>query len=193
MSTEAAATESSHASEPHRPTPDDFARLSKKEMLAELRRLGIAGGKRKKKKTALVSFYRKWYGEESSEVDEEDVRSEPAPQERRATPRKRIEVEIGLQTETNFFVGFSGDISEGGIFVTTVTILPIGTSVTCSFAFPGGIEVEAEGDVAWTREGYAFDSDLRAGMGIRFTKLSDEALAAIKEFTSIREPIFYDE
>ncbi len=166
-------------------TPDDFAKLTKEEMFAELRWRGIVHGQGNTK-AELTSYYREWFTE----------LSEPPPKvedERRQAHRARIAVEIGLRTETNFFVGFSGDVSEGGIFLTTVSLLPIGTAVTLSFSFPGGLEVEAEGEVAWTRQGVTFDSELSAGMGIRFTRLSDEALATIQEFASIREPIFHDD
>jgi uncharacterized protein (TIGR02266 family) len=219
MQTEATSSEERKKDSPSPPTPEAFAELTKKQMRAEMKRLGITAGKRTKK-SALAGIYREWYGasvtpEKPSERPQASAKSEPPqasaesepsqasaesepPQasvddERRSKPRRKINVEIGLQTETNFFVGFSGDISEGGIFVTTVTLLPVGTAVMLSFSFPGGIEVEAEGQVAWTREGAAFDSDLLTGMGIRFTQLNDAALAAIQEFVSIREPIFYDD
>jgi len=166
-------------------TPEDFAHLTRLEMFIELRQRGIVHGEANSE-AELVAYYREWH----------QMRSEPPPEpeeatERRTFQRAQINVEIGLRTETNFFVGFSGDISEGGILISTVSLLPIGTWVTLSFSFPGGVEIEAEGEVAWTREGTAFDSDLNAGMGIRFTHLSDEALAAIQEFASIREPIFH--
>ncbi len=53
------------------------------------------------------------------------------------------------------------------------------------------MELDVEGEVAWTRQGVTFDSELSAGIGVRFTDLSAEALTAIKEFTSLREPIFH--
>ncbi len=199
MRTDASTPESeAKKSEPARPTPEAFAKLSKKKMIGQLKSVGIDRGKNSKK-DALVKAYRDWYeasGSPSVPEAADDGRDGAAPavveDERRKSPRAQINVEIGLQTETNFFVGFSGDISEGGIFVTTVSLLAIDTAVTLSFAFPGGIEIQAEGVVAWTREGLTFDSNLNTGMGIRFTRLDDAALAAIKEFTSIREPIFHE-
>jgi uncharacterized protein (TIGR02266 family) len=175
-------------------TPEDFATLTKEAMFAELRRLGIVHGQGNSEEQ-LVTYYREWYATLTEDAEGPPEPATPAKPvneaERRRAHRAQINVEIGLRTETNFFVGFSGDISEGGILITTVALLPIGTAVKLTFSFPGGLEVEAEGDVAWTREGVAFDSDLEPGMGIRFTHLSDAALAAIQEFASIREPIFY--
>jgi uncharacterized protein (TIGR02266 family) len=167
-------------------TPEAFAKLPKEKMFAELRRQGIVHGQGSSK-AELVTYYREWHAAQAAS-------SEPqadAVTERRSALRARIEVEIDVRTETNFFVGFSGDISEGGIFVATVSLLPMGTAVALSFSFPGGIVVEAAGEVAWTRQGVAFDSDLESGMGIRFTDVSADAFAAIQEFMRIREPIFH--
>ena len=169
-------------------TPQSFAKLSREKMAAELRRLGIVHGQNSSK-AELLAYFREWYSAQApSLADHLDESTD-----RRATGRARLQVEIGIRTETNFFVGFSGDLSEGGIFVATVSLLAIGTPLTVSFSFPPNIEIEAEGVVAWTREGAAFDSDLEAGMGIRFTRLSPSALAAIQEFMRHREPIFYTE
>ncbi len=167
-------------------TPKAFAKLPKEKMFAELRRLGIVHGQGNTK-AELVSYFREWHAAQAPSLEQQldDVT------ERRETLRARLQVEIGVRTKTNFFVSFSGDISEGGIFVATVSLLPIGTPVSLSFSFPGGIDVEADGEVAWTRQGVAFDSDLEAGMGIRFTHVSGDGFAAIREFMRIREPIFY--
>jgi uncharacterized protein (TIGR02266 family) len=173
-------------------TPDDFAKLPRKKKFAELRRLGIVHGKGNSEEE-LVDYYREWYSKLEAFSDEISTAKVEIEPERRTDDRAQINVEIGLRTETNFFVGFSGDISQGGLFLTTVSLLPVGTPVTLSFTFPGGIEIEARGRVAWTRQGVTFDSELSAGMGIRFTHLTPIATAAIKEFMSIREPIFHDD
>jgi uncharacterized protein (TIGR02266 family) len=166
-------------------TPKTFAKLPKQQMFAELRRLGIVHGEGNSK-AELVRYFEEWFLAQAPPEFPVDEATE-----RRSSHRARIEVEIGIRTETNFFVGFSGDLSEGGIFVATVSLLPTGTPVSLSFSFPGGIRVDAEGEVAWTREGVAFDSELEPGMEIRFTHVSSDAVAAIQEFMKIREPIFH--
>src|SRR5262249_21126741 len=40
-------------------------------------------------------------------------------------PREKLEANVGATTESNFFVGFSGDISEGGVFVATYLTLSV--------------------------------------------------------------------
>jgi uncharacterized protein (TIGR02266 family) len=168
--------------------PELFAKLTEEKMLAEFKRLGLMHGQ-SDTLTELVVFYRDWFRGRAAAAAEAEAKRD---KERRTATRVNINVEIGLRTETNFFLGFSGDISEGGVFVSTVSLLPIGTTVTLMFSFPGGIEVEADGEVAWIREGTAFDSDLVAGVGIHFTRINKKALAAVKEFIDVREPIFYD-
>ena len=113
--------------------------------------------------------------------------------ERRENPRVSLEVEIGFHSETNFFVGFSADISEGGIFVATVNLLPRGTHVKLEFTLPNDAEVHVEGTVAWVRERVSFDSDLQQGMGIAFTDLDTRALLAIQEYMELREPLFHED
>ena len=52
--------------------------------------------------------------------------------QRPAGPREKLEANVGATTESNFFVGFSGDISEGGVFVATYVTLPMcGTAPRC--------------------------------------------------------------
>lgn len=120
--------------------------------------------------------------------------STPPPSgERRGNDRFELDVNIGFQSETNFYTGFSGDISDGGIFVATYDVLPQGTAITVSFVLPDGHLVHAQGRVRWIREPLAHDSDLQPGMGVAFEDLSGEDREAIHMFTSIREPLFHDD
>ncbi len=110
--------------------------------------------------------------------------------ERRAVRRVDLEVGIGFHSESNFYTGFSGDISEGGLFVATYDLLPVGTEVNLSFWLPDGQEVTTRGRVAWVRRA---QGEQPPGMGIRFVALSDEARDAIGRFVARREPIFHDD
>lgn len=117
---------------------------------------------------------------------------EPPPRERRSRERVRIEADIGFQSETNFFTGFSGDLSDGGLFVATYDLLPIGTELTVSFVLPEGHQVTARGHVSWIREPIAHDSELHPGMGVAFDEVSEEDRAAILRFTRRRAPLFHE-
>ncbi len=112
--------------------------------------------------------------------------------ERRARLREAVEVDIGLHSETNFWSGFADDISEGGLFVATYDVLPIGRELTVSFVLPDGSQVTAGGRVAWIREPTTMDSDLHPGMGVELTEIDAEGAAAIERYMKRRAPIFYD-
>jgi uncharacterized protein (TIGR02266 family) len=118
-------------------------------------------------------------------------RAAPPPDERRVAARHTIEADIGLHSETNFYAGFAGDVSDGGIFVATYQLMPIGTDLTVSFVLPDGHQVTAPGVVRWVRE--TGDSDNPPGMGIAFRDLYAADRGAIARFLSQRPPLFYDD
>ncbi len=113
--------------------------------------------------------------------------------ERRASPRINIEADIGFQSDTNFFMGFTEDISEGGLFIATYDTRNIGSVLSINFTLPDGHLVSAEGIVRWVREYNEVTPDIMPGMGIQFDNLPDEDKESIHRFTAERPPIFYDE
>jgi len=112
---------------------------------------------------------------------------------RRSARRAAIEADIGFQSDTNFFTGFSEDISTGGIFVATFDIRPLGSEMQVSFTLPDGYLVCAQGIVRWAREYNDTTPGVEPGMGVQFKDLSADDEAAINGFIEQREPIFYDE
>ncbi|MDH5493816.1 MAG: PilZ domain-containing protein [Myxococcales bacterium] len=132
------------------------------------------------------------------EEDEPPAELEPAPpaaaaSDRRREVRERIDVELGLHSETNFFTGFGGDVSEGGIFVATYERLPVGAELTVHLVLPSGYALSALGRVRWVREALERNSALQPGLGIGFERLEPADLRAIQEFTREREPLFHDD
>jgi len=113
-----------------------------------------------------------------------------ADSERRATKRIVLEVELGFQSESNFYTGLTLDLSTGGVFVATYELLPVGTLVTLDFALPESHCVKVEGEVRWLRD--ARTNDQTPGMGISFSSLQQEDLEAIREFCKSRGPLYYD-
>jgi uncharacterized protein (TIGR02266 family) len=111
--------------------------------------------------------------------------------ERREYERRTLEAEIGVYSESNFYTGFSEDISEGGIFVSTYELRPIGSLVKVEFVLPDGHEVSCKGEVRWVKDPTDAMDD-KPGMGIRFEELASEHLAAIQEFVANREPLFLE-
>lgn len=115
------------------------------------------------------------------------------PADRRASPRINLNAEVTFSGHDNFYTGFAEDVSEGGLFVNTYDIKPIGTEFDLKFSLPSGEEVEATAIVRWVREPRDPNSEVPPGMGLQFLALSDINKAAIERFLKQREPLFYDE
>lgn len=113
--------------------------------------------------------------------------------ERRTSPRMEIETDIGFYSDTNFYTGFTGDISDGGIFIATWNLLPVGTTLTVSFVLPGGHQVLAEGRVTWVRDTDTPELGVHPGMGVFFERLSGPDRQAIQTFIEQRSPLFFDD
>ncbi len=108
-------------------------------------------------------------------------------------PRQEVEVNVGATTDSNFYVGFSGEVSEGGVFYATYEVLPPGTPVHMLVTLPGGFEFRANGTVRFVRDPMDFTMESQPGMGIQFEALSKEARDLILRFVRKRAPLFYDE
>jgi uncharacterized protein (TIGR02266 family) len=121
-------------------------------------------------------------------------RAAPAPAKPvavRAGPREKLEANVGATTESNFFVGFSGEISEGGVFIATYATFPIGTPVEVLVTLPGGYESTIMGTVRFVRD--PMDMDSEPGIGVRFEGLTSEQRELALRFIRNRPPLFYDE
>lgn len=111
----------------------------------------------------------------------------------RQAPRVACEVDIGFQSETNFFTGFSEDISEGGLFISTYDFKPMGTQIDVNFTLPSGYTVIAQGVVRWIRDLNPLTPEMEPGMGVQFTDLSTEDKGAINDYLTQRAPMFFEE
>jgi uncharacterized protein (TIGR02266 family) len=115
---------------------------------------------------------------------------EPRPLGARSS-RVRMQATIDLRSESNFFTGFTANVSEGGIFVATVQAVPRGTTVDLDFTLPGGRPMKVTGVVRWTREVNDKTPELMPGLGVRFSNLAPEVASAITDFVATREPMFF--
>ncbi len=110
-----------------------------------------------------------------------------------------------MQGENNFYAGLSEDISEGGVFIATYHVLPIGTPVVLSFTLPFSREpLSVVGSVQWVRgpDATAHDDNcfgagvelpgVMPGIGIRFHDVSAANSRAIRDFMRQRKPVFFD-
>ncbi len=114
----------------------------------------------------------------------------PPEPERRTNERTPFLADLEFGEDAQFFTGLSLDISEGGLFVSTYTEIPLGTRLVLAFELPDGTSVEARGEVRWRRT-HAMDGE-RPGIGIAFTQLPDEARARIAALCERRPPLYVD-
>jgi uncharacterized protein (TIGR02266 family) len=102
-----------------------------------------------------------------------------------------LELEVNLVSDSNFYIGFTENISGGGVFVATYMLRPIGARVEMSVRLPGFQDpLQLRGEVRWIREPGA-GADVWPGMGIRFEGVSGEDEVTIRAFLAAREPLFY--
>ena len=77
------------------------------------------------------------------------------------------------------FHGRINDMSQGGLYIDTINPLPEGSSVSFQFRLPGdesGAPISGEGRVVWKIH--------MQGMGISFTRLSDEDQGRLRAYLS---------
>lgn len=108
----------------------------------------------------------------------------------RQSERQRCEIQIEFTEETHFYAGLTQDISEGGVFIATYHLRPVGMRIDLSFVLPDGVEVHTTGIVRWLRDGTT--DGLRPGMGVAFTNLKPESLESINRYCRARAPIYMD-
>ncbi len=94
----------------------------------------------------------------------------PAPEvdERRAAPRRCLEAQITATSQSNFYCGFTEDMSEGGVFVAMSPPPPIGELVHLRVRVGADQPVTAIGEVRWHRTDYNGNA---CGCGVQFVVL----------------------
>jgi uncharacterized protein (TIGR02266 family) len=112
---------------------------------------------------------------------------------KRACRRVQLETAVDMGSESNFFTGFTTDISAGGLFVATNDAVGVGMRIDLLFSLPGGRRIKAQGEVRWVRPYDEHHPEVAAGAGVQFVDLAEEARQAIEHFVSSRDPIFYSE
>lgn len=132
--------------------------------------------------------------QERGPLPSEPTATKPIPHDtRRSTERVGIEVDVGFASESQFYTGYTQDISEGGLFVATHDLKKIGTKMAVSFTLPDGYLVSAVGVVRWLREYNDLTDDISPGMGVQFIDLSKDDRGAIEKFLTVCPGIFIPE
>lgn len=109
---------------------------------------------------------------------------EPGTSER---PR-RVDVRVPVDILCSKGIRLSGktrNVSEGGMFVETALLLPVGSPVRCGLALEES-SIEVFGRIAWSRPRRPYDP---AGMGIQFVGFEDGARRVLHEVVATGEPV----
>jgi uncharacterized protein (TIGR02266 family) len=107
--------------------------------------------------------------------------------QRRNNQRFQVDLELTLQSESTIWLGQAENVSDGGVFVASKELKPIGTEVEVTLKLPGNLlPIWAVGVVCWIRDTSGKD-DTPLGMGIQFRLIADDALRRIRDFVRERQ------
>ncbi len=109
------------------------------------------------------------------------------------TASVNVNTMLNMNTDHQFYNGFSENIEEGGIFVATFDPKTINSKVIVNFKLPGGRPVTARGIVQFVREYNQLTPDVAPGMGVKFTDLLPGDKEEIEGYLEQRAPMFYDD
>lgn len=108
----------------------------------------------------------------------------------RASLRVPLAVHIGLDGPSNLFMGASENISEGGVFVASFKLRPIGDRFSIQFTLPDEERpVSAVVEVAWLRKSDPAHPNVTPGMGLRFLALDVGDAPRLSAFVTRRAPL----
>ena len=108
--------------------------------------------------------------------------------QRRQSTRFQVDLELTLQSESTIWIGHAENVSDGGVYVVSKELKPIGTEVEMTLKLPGAnmAPVWAVGVVVWIRDASG-KVDAPLGMGIQFRLIADDALRRIRDFVRERQ------
>jgi Tfp pilus assembly protein PilZ len=110
---------------------------------------------------------------------------------RRPPMSTRVDVNVSLVSEHNFFVGVTRRIDSGGVFIATSMPPAVGTRVQVHLGLADGRKLELSGEVAFLRAKSATTGRQPAGCGVRLHGVPGWAVDAIERFFQARLPIAY--
>ena len=125
------------------------------------------------------------------------VSSEPASGDanasRREHTRYRVDLDVTVESDHNFYAGFVENISSGGIFIATHRVKNVGDHIEFTINLPDeGGPITGVGEVRWLRV-YSDQSNVEPGMGLKFVEIAPAAVKRIEAFLGQRDPLFYED
>jgi len=103
----------------------------------------------------------------------------------------RVEVNVSLVSEHNFYVGPTRRVDSGGVFISTMLPPPTGTRLEIRLGLADGRRMDLEGEVVFIREKSAISGRQPAGCGVKLFSLPGWAIDAIDRFLLARPPMVY--
>ena len=101
----------------------------------------------------------------------------------------RFEAGINLFSRHNLYVGTSGDLRTGGVFVATSFLPRVGDLVKVRIELPFAGALEAEGCVEWVRDGQGGGARIASGAGISLAHLPEATRHLLEQFFRERAPL----
>ncbi len=103
----------------------------------------------------------------------------------------RVEVNVSLVSEHNFYVGPSRRVDSGGVFISTALPPAVGTHLQVRLGLADGRKIDLEGEVTFLREKSAIGGRQPAGCGVSLHGLPGWAIDAVDRFLLARPPVVY--
>jgi hypothetical protein len=104
-------------------------------------------------------------------VNDEDRTDEISPDERRQFDRSRLIVDVHFDGAESTGVASTKDISPGGLYLSTQTNIPIGSTLALRLPL-GNQYLVVKAEVVYSNPG--------EGVGVKFRELSDESRSLIE-------------
>ena len=111
-----------------------------------------------------------------------DLARDPVP------AQTAYQVGINLFSRHNFYVGSTGDLRTGGLFVATAVLPEVGELLKVEIQIPFSPVVQIEGAVEWVRPGNQVGR-VTAGAGVSLAHLPDAQRAILERFFKERAPL----
>ena len=123
-------------------------------------------------------------------IRDERRRLNEIAEERRRAQRVELKAKVTISSESNFFTGWSQNISEGGVFISCLAPPEVGSMVDVNLESEEGEPITVSCEVVWIRT----ENGQPVGCGCRFIGVNDIQSALIRRLMddANREPLFYD-
>jgi uncharacterized protein (TIGR02266 family) len=111
--------------------------------------------------------------------DEQEEKTTPRGQERRASARLPVEMWVEEITDGSQVFRRAGNLSRGGLYLDHTIPVPVGTRVRLRFTLPGDSNA-----ITVTGEVVSISAKDALGMGVKFVEVSDDDRGRVEAYLS---------